>query len=172
MYNRTKVILPIVWALLAPISGLCVEGTVKLAPAARSEISHLLDYIEKSGCEFYRNGIWYEDTEAVREHVERKYRYFGKRDQISSAEDFITWAGTKSELSGEPYAVRCENSASLPMSQWLKEELQRYRQKKADRARQTFLSRHIPHTRRRRHGRLFMGRRTSRMKPVEIFRKL
>ncbi len=119
----------VLWALLAAVPAAAVAAA-ELTQAARSEISHLLDFIERSGCEFYRNGTWYDDATAAREHVERKYDYFRKRSRIDSAEDFITWAGTKSEISGEAYAVRCGKAPPVPMSKWLKEELERYRKKR------------------------------------------
>ena len=99
----------------------------ELSPAAKSEIAHLLNYVEKSGCEFCRNGTWYKDTKPVREHMEQKLKYFGDRGRINSAEDFITWAATKSEMSGKPYLVKHKDGVSIPTSMWLTEELERYR---------------------------------------------
>ncbi|MGA3173678.1 MAG: DUF5329 family protein, partial [Syntrophorhabdales bacterium] len=96
-------------------------------PAAEPEIRHLLSYIERSGCRFYRNSAWYEDTRAVRDHVESKLNYFMKKGLINSTEDFIRWSASKSETSGEPYMVRCGKGSPLPLAQWLSEELDRYR---------------------------------------------
>ena len=99
----------------------------ELSPAVQSEIQHLLTHIEQSGCEFYRNGIRYRDTKAVRDHVELKYGYFMKKGQITSTEDFIKWSASKSEMSGKPYMVNCGNGSSLLLAQWLSDELDRYR---------------------------------------------
>jgi hypothetical protein len=58
------------------------------------EISHLLAYLESSGCQFYRNGAWY-DSRRAREHLERKYKYLLKENLVDSAETFIAAAATK-----------------------------------------------------------------------------
>jgi len=96
-------------------------------PAAQPEMRHLLTYIERSGCRFYRNGVWYDDTRAVRAHVESKLNHFVKKGLINSTEDFIRWSASKSEISGEPYMVRCGKGPPRPLAQWLSEELDRYR---------------------------------------------
>jgi hypothetical protein len=103
----------------------------ELSPAGKSEVSHLLEYTEKSGCDFYRNGTWYHDTKAIREHMDRKIRYFGDRGRINSTEDFIAWAATKSEISGKLYMMKCKNGTPIPTSRWLAEELERYRRQQA-----------------------------------------
>ncbi|BBN55541.1 hypothetical protein TRE132_36660 [Pseudomonas chlororaphis subsp. aurantiaca] len=46
---------------------------------------------------------------------------------VSSAEDFIELAATKSSMSGKAYEVHCP-TGSQPASSWLKTELQRQRQ--------------------------------------------
>jgi Family of unknown function (DUF5329) len=109
----------------------CVGFSDELSPVARGEITHLLDYLEKCGCQFNRNGTWYEDTKAVRGHAETKMRYFIGKGKIHSAEDFIMWAGSKSELSGKSYLVRCGNGFPIPTSQWFTDEIERYRKETA-----------------------------------------
>jgi hypothetical protein len=98
-----------------------------LSPTVQSEIAHLFSYLEKSGCQYYRNGTWYKEAKAVKDHVDKKYRYFAGKGKIDSTEDFIKWAATKSELSGKPYMVKCENGPEMPLAQWLTDELGRYR---------------------------------------------
>ena len=90
--------------------------SAELSPAIRTEIEHLLSHMEKSGCEFYRNGTWYKDPKAVREHVETKYHYFMNKGRINSTEDFIKWSATKSELSGKPYLVKCGDGQAAALS--------------------------------------------------------
>jgi hypothetical protein len=116
---------------LLVLPGLLSQARAELDPSARAEVSHLLEYVEKSGCEFYRNGTWHKDTKGVRDHAELKLRYFEQKGRINSAEDFIKWAGSKSEISGKPYMVKCNDGPPIPTSQWLSEELQRYRKQKA-----------------------------------------
>jgi hypothetical protein len=96
------------------------------SPTARSEITHLLNYVETSGCQFYRNGTWYSTREAL-SHIEMKYRYLLKRDQVGTAEDFIERAASKSTVSGRPYQVRCEHNAAMTAAEWFTAELLRYR---------------------------------------------
>jgi hypothetical protein len=104
-----------------------VVHSAELAPGVRTEIDHLLSYMGKPGCQFYRNGTWYTDPKAVREHVETKYRYFMNKGRINSAEDFIKWSATKSELSGKPYLVKCDAGPERELSQWLIDELNQFR---------------------------------------------
>ncbi len=116
--------------LLSGFSFASIVHSANPAPAYESEIAHLLAYIEKSGCQFYRNGTWHKDTKAAREHVEMKYAYFLKKGKIASAEDFIAWAATKSEISGKPYMVKHGDDAPQPLAQWLITELNHYRKGK------------------------------------------
>jgi hypothetical protein len=113
-------------ALSFPSLGLSAE----LSLASKSEIRHLLAYIEQPGSQFYRNGTWYKDTKAVRDHVELKYNYYTKKGQINSTEDFIKWSASKSEISGKPYMVKCGNESPMPLARWLSDELERYRKQK------------------------------------------
>ncbi len=63
--------------------------------------------MEHSGCEFYRNGTWY-DSKTARAHLQSKYEMLAGSGRINSAEDFIDQAATSSgSLSGRPYQVRC-----------------------------------------------------------------
>ena len=98
-----------------------------LPSVAEAEIQHLLDHLSKSGCAFYRNGVWY-DAERAREHLEMKYRYLRDRGLIDTAEDFIARAATESSLSGEAYRVRC-GEAVTTSAEWLTSELKSLRQK-------------------------------------------
>jgi hypothetical protein len=59
--------------------------------------------------------------------VELKYHYFAGKGRVNSTEDFITWAATRSEVSGKPYMVKSGEGAPVPLAQWLTEELARYR---------------------------------------------
>ena len=95
-------------------------------PAATQEISHLVSYLQGSGCQFNRNGTWYPAGEAV-DHIDQKYRYLLKKGWVSSAEDFISRAASESSLSGRSYQVKCGEAAPVPSGVWLKAELARYR---------------------------------------------
>ncbi len=104
-----------------------------LVPAARAEppinvqieINFLLGYVDGSGCQFYRNGSWY-DSKAAQEHLRDKYNYLSK-NQINTTEDFIEKAATKSSFSGQPYGVKCNDGISQTSNKWLRDELARFR---------------------------------------------
>jgi hypothetical protein len=105
-----------------------------LVPVARAEpptnvqieVNFLLGYVEGSGCEFYRNGSWY-DSKAAQQHLRDKYQYLMTLNLINTTEDFIEKAATKSSFSGQPYGVKCNGGVSLTSNQWLRDELARLR---------------------------------------------
>ncbi|MGO9946482.1 MAG: DUF5329 domain-containing protein [Steroidobacteraceae bacterium] len=101
------------------------------APSAevQAEVSYLLQSIENSGCEFHRNGLWYDGTHAST-HLRNKYEYFVARDQVSTTENFIDRAATKSSISGILYKIRCTGGAPVNSNVWLREALAAYRQAK------------------------------------------
>ncbi len=108
------------------IAGTAVQVDASPDEAVRSEIEHLLEHLESSGCEFYRNGDWY-DAPRARRHIERKYFWLVKRNMVASSEQFIERAATQSSLSGEPYLVRCGQNEPMPSADWLTNELTRLR---------------------------------------------
>jgi hypothetical protein len=93
---------------------------------AGDDVQHLLDYLGRSGCQFNRNGDWY-DARAARDHLQEKYDYLKKRDLVPDAQAFIERAASKSSMSGKPYQVRCGNGQPVPSARWLGAELERYR---------------------------------------------
>ena len=97
--------------------------------AARTEIAHLLKYLETSGCQFQRNGSWYAPERAAG-HLNQKYEYLLKKGPVTSAETFIASAATQSSQSGKPYSVKCGDAAPVASAEWLRQELQRLRAKK------------------------------------------
>lgn len=99
---------------------------------AQAEVRYLLDYLEHSGCEFYRNGSWHSAADA-RSHLERKYNYLLRNGLVANAEDFIERAASASSMSGKPYRVRCARMAPVPSAQWLSDELRRYRAARGER---------------------------------------
>ena len=100
--------------------------------SAKLEIEYLLQHIEQSGCEFYRNGTWY-DARKGRAHLLTKYDYLSFRGLIVTTEDFITKAATESSFSGQIYQVRCDGHGPTPSGQWLLEALTQYRSLKSAR---------------------------------------
>ena len=100
---------------------------------AAAEINYLLGFVDRSGCEFYRNGTWY-DSHRARSHLRDKYDYLVARDRIKSAEDFIDQAATRSSVSGEAYQIRCEAGPTVPSNVWLRTALSSYRASRAQHA--------------------------------------
>jgi hypothetical protein len=114
--------------LLALIVALNILPAVRAAApaAAQTEINHLLGLIEQSGCEFSRNGTWY-NAQRAQAHLRAKYDVLAASDQIKTAEDFIEKAASKSSLSGLPYQIRCGGGAAITTKQWFDAALVRYR---------------------------------------------
>jgi hypothetical protein len=124
-------------AVARPISQLLIAAGISLiaivtnaqaqaTPQATQEIEGLLDFVERSECQFVRNGSEFPGPRA-RAHLEKKLNYLEDKNMVSSAEDFIDLAATKSSISGRAYEVRCPAGVQ-PASTWLKTELQRQRQ--------------------------------------------
>jgi hypothetical protein len=114
--------------LLALIVALNLLPAADAAPpaAAAIEISYLLGLIEQSGCEFFRNGTWY-DAQRAQAHLRAKYDMLSATDQIKSAEDFIEKAASNSSMSGQPYQIKCSGGAATTTRQWFSAALARYR---------------------------------------------
>jgi hypothetical protein len=108
-------------ALLAPARALTPLPTL-----ADTEINHLLAFVATSGCEFNRNGTWYDQKQAEA-HLRFKYQALISDHGVVTADDFIDHAASVSSLSGRPYQVRCENREVILCSLWLRGELARYR---------------------------------------------
>ena len=89
------------------------------------EIDHLLEFIAASPCAFIRNGVAYDGAQAV-DHIKDKHDYY--RDDIHSAEDFIAFAASRSEMSGKPYLVECDGTTE-PAADWIARELNAFRQR-------------------------------------------
>ena len=105
-----------------------LSATFAEPPAkVQAEIVYLLQHVEKSGCEFYRNGTWY-DSKRASAHMNDKYQYFATKGQFNSAEEFIERAATASSSSGTRYQIKCAGSAPVDCNRWLREALAVYRQ--------------------------------------------
>lgn len=95
--------------------------------AVQAEVGYLLQHMEESGCEFYRNGSWY-DGKRARSHLSDKYQYLVARDQVDTTEEFIERAATKSSITGIPYRIRCEGGEPIDSNRWLLDALATHRQ--------------------------------------------
>jgi len=90
----------------------------------QAEVEHLINYLKESGCHMVRNNKPYNGKDGA-SHVRRKYNHF--RNRISSTEEFIEYAATKSVMSGEYYEVQCPGEETMRSQDWLLMELQAYR---------------------------------------------
>jgi hypothetical protein len=99
-------------------------------PAARadtpaktqSEVNLLLGYVAGSGCEFYRNGSWY-NAHKAHVHLRDKYNYLVQNNLLDTTEQFIERAASESSFSGKPYLIRCSGVPAVNSQQWLREKL-------------------------------------------------
>ncbi|MCG2591731.1 DUF5329 domain-containing protein [Ramlibacter sp. XY19] len=92
----------------------------------RAEIDVLLARLQASGCQFNRNGSWYDGAEA-RSHLLRKLDALEGRGTVQNTEQFIQLAASGSSMSGKPYLVRCTGAAAVESRQWLTEQLAQVR---------------------------------------------
>ena len=111
---------------LAALMLACTGAHAAVDAKAQREITQLLDFVEHSDCRFIRNGSEYPGSEA-RTHLQKKLDYLENKDLVSSAEDFIERAASKSSMSGKPYQVSCPGGTQ-DTTTWLNTELKRLRQ--------------------------------------------
>lgn len=95
-------------------------------PAAKLEIAHLFSHLQESGCQFDRNGTWYDASEAV-SHLNKKYQYLLGKGLVASSEDFIERAASESSISGRAYQVKCGSNPVVNSADWFKAVLEKYR---------------------------------------------
>lgn len=93
-----------------------------LPAQAEREIDRLITALSQSGCQFQRNGSWYDASDA-QAHLRKKYAWLVKRDMVDSAEQFIERAGSQSSISGKPYQVRCGGRPAVTSASWLNTRL-------------------------------------------------
>src|SRR5512134_3489930 len=94
----------------------------------QDEIQYLLQKVEHSGCEFYRNGTWHPGPEA-RAHLARKYQAVDAKGLIRTTDDFVRRVASESSLSATQYRVRCGKTEPVSSETWFRQELARYRQR-------------------------------------------
>lgn len=96
------------------------------SPQAQREIDALIAGLGASGCQFERNGQWY-DAKTAQGHLRKKFDYLRKRDQADTAELFIERAASESSMSGKAYHVRCPGKAAETSAHWFRLRLQALR---------------------------------------------
>lgn len=116
------------WAMIAALMAAPVPSLWAAQPDAIStqEIAYLFGYLEKSGCEFNRNGSWYAAVEASK-HLRDKYDYLVDKGVVDSAETFIKRAASESSMSGNAYQVKCANAPVMKSADWFGQALAEHR---------------------------------------------
>ena len=99
-----------------------VSAAEPLTGGVKAEIDALLSKLQTSGCQFNRNGTWYTSSEA-KEHLARKLEYLEGKATISSAEQFIDLAASRSSSTGKAYLVKCGSEAAVESKLWLGSQL-------------------------------------------------
>ena len=97
----------------------------------KKEISYLINRLASSGCQFNRNGTWYDSSRAV-SHLKRKYEYLLKKDLVPDTEAFIQRAASESTASGLPYLVKCGQEPEVQSAVWFREALVKFRAEPSD----------------------------------------
>ena len=104
--------LPLAWADAPP------------STETQAEIRALIGALKASGCEFERNGSWYDSTKAAA-HLQQKYDYLLKKKLVPTTAAFIERAGSQSSMSGKAYQVRCPGQTAVNSADWLKAQLRK-----------------------------------------------
>jgi hypothetical protein len=113
-------------ALSLSFAAMAGSAQAEMPVPVKTEIEHLLAYVGGSGCEFYRNGSWYDGKKGA-EHLQDKLDWLAGRNMIQATQDFIEKAATQSSLSSIAYKVRCNGGEPIASSKWLSDELLRFR---------------------------------------------
>lgn len=114
---------------IAGLMSLSNVSAAELPASSRAEVEALLNRLAASGCQFSRNGSWYSAQEA-KSHLTKKLDYVLEKKMVSSSEQFIELAASKSSMSGKPYQVKCGNQAAQDSATWLQGALKDLRANK------------------------------------------
>ena len=90
----------------------------------RQKIAYLIDSVAPlQGATFIRNGTEYDAARAT-DHMRLKLRFAGSR--VKTAEDFITYCGTGSSVSGTRYTIRFRDGHIVDSAMFLHDRLAAY----------------------------------------------
>lgn len=125
-YSRNPWIQALATACLLFSLAASAQTSSNATTTTEREIQSLFKALQQSGCEFSRNGQWYNASQAT-EHLQRKYSYLQKKALVPTAEDFIARAASQSSVSSKPYLVRCPGQPELRSQQWFEAALAKTR---------------------------------------------
>lgn len=111
---------------LAWLGAACATNAGAAPPPAEHQLIVLLIQRVESmdAMVFTRNGSPHTAAEAGK-HMRAKYAHF--KDQIGTADDFITRCASRSEMTGKPYFVRIGDGPAEEASTFLARELRQLR---------------------------------------------
>ena len=90
----------------------------------QQKIAYLIDSVATlQDATFIRNGTEYDAARAA-DHMRLKLRFAGSR--VKTAEDFITYCGTGSSISGTKYTIRFHNGRVVDSATFLHGKLAEY----------------------------------------------
>lgn len=90
----------------------------------QQKIAYLIDSVATlQGATFIRNGTEY-DAKHAADHMRLKLRFAGSR--VKTAEDFITYCGTGSSISGIKYTIRFRDGRVVDSATFLLGKLAEY----------------------------------------------
>ena len=91
-----------------------------------SKIQYLIASVEAlEGAKFIRNGKAY-DARSASNHLRLKLKNAG--DRVRTAEDFITFCGSKSSMSGEPYLIWLTDGTTVKAEVFFRKKLMAFAQ--------------------------------------------
>ena len=90
----------------------------------QQKIAYLIDSVATlQGATFIRNGTEYDASHAA-DHMRLKLHFAGSR--VKTAEDFITYCGTGSSMSGTKYTIRFQDGRVVDSATFLQSRLTEY----------------------------------------------
>jgi hypothetical protein len=93
-----------------------------------SKIQYLIASVEAlEGAKFIRNGKAY-DTRSASNHLRLKLKNAG--GQVRTAEDFITFCGSKSSMTGEPYLIWLTDGTTVKAEVFFRKKLMTFGQER------------------------------------------
>jgi hypothetical protein len=109
---------------IAMLFALLVLPTFAQQDVEQKKITYLIDSVAAlQSATFIRNGTEY-DAKRAADHMRLKLRFSGSR--VKTAEDFITYCGTSSSMSGVKYTIRFRDGRVVDSATFLLGKLAEY----------------------------------------------
>jgi hypothetical protein len=109
---------------IAMLFALLVLPTFAQQDVEQKKITYLIDSVAAlQSAIFIRNGTEY-DAKRAADHMRLKLRFSGSR--VKTAEDFITYCGTSSSMSGVKYTIRFRDGRVVDSATFLLGKLAEY----------------------------------------------